>query len=227
VPWESSSLVGEFSFARSVQEPDGSTMVLVPAGQFLMGTPEEEVTRLIAACVSLGDQEPQCRRWIAAEAGRRLVEQDSFWIDRYEVSNAQFGEFVRATAFVTTAERRGYGFVRGQGSKPGSVKVPGARWNLPKGPDRAAEAPYGVHDLAGNVWEWVDDWFSASDDRSGTPTRNPKGPHSGTRKIIRGGAWYNNWTAVRSARREPTKPDATSDVIGFRCARDLPGTANR
>lgn len=75
---------------------------------------------------------------------------------------------------------------------------------------------YGVLDMAGNVHEWVADWFAPySQDKQ----RNPTGPDFGQDKIIRGGAWGDDPDHVRSDVRSPLNPANWMDFIGFRCAR--------
>ena len=82
------------------------------------------------------------------------------------------------------------------------------------------KTPEGVYDLAGNLWEWVADWydpvyyqFSARD--------NPTGPPAGPLRALRGGAWNNDSKAIRSANRAAYAPNARRNDVGFRCARDV------
>jgi iron(II)-dependent oxidoreductase len=91
----------------------------------------------------------------------------------------------------------------------------------PVGSYTGGESPYGAHDLAGNVWEWVADWFDASYYQN-SPERNPQGPASGQYKVLRGGAWHNIPIALRSAKRLASTPVIRADSLGFRCARGAP-----
>jgi formylglycine-generating enzyme required for sulfatase activity/plastocyanin len=86
-------------------------------------------------------------------------------------------------------------------------------------------SPYGALDMAGNVWEWVNDWYQ-SDYYSVSPPINPPGPDSGDRKVIRGGGWHGYWYDARCAYRQaygPPPPDSHHGFIGFRCAGGAPG----
>jgi iron(II)-dependent oxidoreductase len=80
---------------------------------------------------------------------------------------------------------------------------------------------YGAHDMAGNVWEWVADWYN-KDYYQSSPQRNPKGPNSGTTRVLRGGSWYSDPFALRAAERNDEPADRRLDRVGVRCARGTP-----
>lgn len=83
------------------------------------------------------------------------------------------------------------------------------------------DSPYGACDMAGNVNEWVSDWYQELYyDES--PASNPKGPASGNGRVIRGGSYSNLHTTLRSSARTWQLPalDRASTEIGFRCCRD-------
>ncbi|MEW6179877.1 MAG: SUMF1/EgtB/PvdO family nonheme iron enzyme [Chloroflexota bacterium] len=78
-------------------------------------------------------------------------------------------------------------------------------------------SPYGVLDLAGNVEEWISDWYDANYYAS-SPANNPSGPASGTEKVIRGLGWASQSFYLRTAYRGWETPSTRSDTLGFRCA---------
>lgn len=96
----------------------------------------------------------------------------------------------------------------------------GYRFTAPVGSYPAGASPYGALDMAGNVWEWVADWYDEAY-YAGSPASDPPGPPSGTSHVLRGGSWYDDAGGVRSTDRAawPYLPNVTSAVVGFRCAR--------
>lgn len=75
--------------------------------------------------------------------------------------------------------------------------------------------PWGLYDIHGNAWEWVQDWFNANY-YSQSPTTDPKGPDSGIERVVRGGSWHITANSWRSAFRRDYKPDYRGISIGFR-----------
>jgi formylglycine-generating enzyme required for sulfatase activity len=82
---------------------------------------------------------------------------------------------------------------------------------------KAANA-LGLHDMSGNVWEWVNDWYSASYYASSPPT-NPPGPASGANRVLRGIAQGSDPFPLRSSYRYASTPGSTDVSYGFRVAR--------
>jgi formylglycine-generating enzyme required for sulfatase activity/serine/threonine protein kinase len=254
------------SVVTRISETDGATMVYVPAGEFLMGSPEDDGD---------SDEHPQHKVYL-----------DAYWIDRTEVTNAQYerciaagactppilsSSFTResyfgnpefsnhpviwvkwdqATDYCQWAGRRlpteaeWEKAARGTDGRQypwGNMEVAGnllnfADKNLPSKAgtanthvdDAYAEtapvgnyaygaSPYEALDMAGNVWEWVADWYSVNYyDES--PERNPKGPTTGEYRVLRGGGWDGSEWFARSADRVKYEGDVAVFDIGFRCA---------
>ena len=197
--------------------PPPAEMILIPAGEFIMGSPEGE-----------GD---------ANEHPQHPVFLNAFYIDKYEVTNALYKQFMSATGHIaplfwddeeynhpnqpvvrvtwhdavayaewagkrlpTEAEwekaaRGTDGRIYPWGNEWDSSKCnsgvsgDGYEYTAPVGSFPAGASPYGVMDMAGNVWEWCADWYDKDYYSSQSSQQNPKGPDSGTYRVLRGGSW--------------------------------------
>jgi formylglycine-generating enzyme required for sulfatase activity len=81
---------------------------------------------------------------------------------------------------------------------------------------------YGLYNVVGNVWEWCEDWFDATW-HVAAPRDDPKGPPSGTSRVMRGGSYLCHPSycyRFRVAARSSNTPDSSTGNLGFRCARD-------
>ena len=91
----------------------------------------------------------------------------------------------------------------------------------PVGNYEDGRGPSGHYDLAGNVWEWVADWYDPAYYAT-SPDADPTGPETGEQKVVRGGSWYDTATFTLSAVRLSSPPTNADATLGFRCAADLP-----
>ncbi len=87
----------------------------------------------------------------------------------------------------------------------------------PVGSFPSGATPEGVHDLAGNAAEWVEDFWS--DELAKATVANPKGPASGTMRVVRGGSYRSPMALIRGAARDRRPPSTRDALIGFRCAK--------
>jgi serine/threonine-protein kinase len=294
-----------------VSDKDGMTLVYVPAGEFLMGATDAEVAQALKDCSGSGF--PECDL-INSEKPQHTVSLDAYWIDKTDVTNAMFAQFVQATGYKTNAEKQGYAYVLNlsKGLSNGISAelwepIPGANWQHPRGPgsdikglddhpvvqvswneakaycewagrqlpteaqwEKAARgpdgrkypwgndpvagnllnfadknlavswadktiddgyqftspvghypkgaSPYGVLDMAGNVDQWVADWYDEKYYAS-SPAQNPPGPASGQNRVERGGAYLGSTWNFRTAYRDWEVPEFGLDFLGFRCVR--------
>ncbi|MBI5854327.1 MAG: SUMF1/EgtB/PvdO family nonheme iron enzyme [Nitrospirae bacterium] len=233
---------------RAVTPPED--MVLIPMGDFLMGAE---------------DGEPDAR-----PAHRTTI--SSFWMDKYEITNAQYRRCVESGACQPPKDRRTFDdsqvaqhpvsnvtwnaartycrwvgkrlpteaewekAARGVdgrrypwGNSEGSLKrwlrerslSPGANGTAPVGSLPATVSPYGLHDMAGNVWEWVNDWY-AEDYYATGPSQDPQGPLRGSFRVLRGGDWSQSPLELRVSSRGWDDMTYWGPTLGFRCAADVP-----
>lgn len=97
----------------------------------------------------------------------------------------------------------------------------GYRFAAPVGTYGNGRSPIGAYDMAGNVMEWVSDWYDFSYYRD-APDINPMGPTEGEFKSIRGGSWLSTSDGVVSAARTNFDPLVNQSNLGFRCALTAP-----
>ena len=97
-----------------------------------------------------------------------------------------------------------------------NVKAAGYRGTTAVGTFAEGASPYGLFDMAGNVWEWTSDWYqpypgnTAPDEFYGEKFR-----------VLRGGGWFDEQDQVLATNRSSTSPEAANDDIGFRCAAEV------
>jgi formylglycine-generating enzyme required for sulfatase activity len=233
--------------AVQVSEKDGMQLVYVPAGLFIMGSfigtadeqPEHsvyldafwidktEVTNgMYALCVQSGScqkppepsnihsvyySDPQFAEYPVIALDWSSAEAYCSWAGRRLPTEAEWEKAARGT------DGRNYPW--------GDTPPNNSRLNfnnsmgdpVPVGGFQGGASPYGVLDMAGNVNEWVEDWYDA-DYYTISPHSNPTGPDDGILKVLRGGSWHTDEYNIRSADRHYLAPDIRNIVIGFRCA---------
>jgi formylglycine-generating enzyme required for sulfatase activity len=229
---------------RSMEELTAN-MVLIPAGEFNMGSPPG--------------------KWQDDEHPQHSVYVDSFYMDKYEVTVGQYKEFIRATghpsppawvskysatdnhpiigvswedadAYAQWAGKRlpteaewEYACRAGSTAKYTSGDFEDAlsehawyyfnSYGKPRPVGQKKPNAWGLYDMHGNVWEWCSDWYKSGYYKR-SPTKNPKGPRNGLAHVARGGAWNISARNLRSATRGFGSPTGPGKTVGFRCAMD-------
>lgn len=162
-------------------------------------------------------------------AGRRFP-----WSDADTIQHARANYYSFSSYAYDTSPTRGYHPLWGVGAYPytspvgffdGSLRYK-ADWGWPGGATSYQTADgangYGLHDMAGNVWEWCNDWYGSSYYGS-SPYSNPRGPTSGSYRVFRGGSWDYVANLARCAGRYNGTPDYRYNYyLGFRLALDSP-----
>jgi len=248
-------------------------MVLVPEGEFLMGSNQDELKSRIGLLGGAGS-------WYILQIPKHNVTLPAYYIDKYEVTNQQFCEFLNfkgthqeegnetpwimisnRTCLVYQDETGKYRTKEGYEKYP-AVMVPteaewekaakgkdgytypwGMNWDadkcnnmlmslesvislmlnfyndrgiVPPGSIPECASSYGVTDMAGNVMEWCSDWYDENYYEI-SPYKNPRGPETGTYRVIRGGSWENSGIEnFRCSNRFISNMDRGFG-IGFRC----------
>jgi len=130
---------------------DGAPMLLIPAGSFLMGSTKDEVDRAVKDCVKeLGKDQQTCEGYYKSELPQHKVQIDAFYLDKYEVTNRLFQQFVQQAGHRTTAEQEGsaWAFVEGKGWED----VKGASWRKPEASATVFDSGRGEHPVVAVSW---------------------------------------------------------------------------
>ena len=219
----------------------GMEFVWIPAGTLLMGSPEDEEGRFpderqhevrISEGFWIGKHEVTQGEWEAvmgtnpshfSDCAPQCPVEEVSWDDTQEfirklngwVSGRAYmyrlpteAEWEYAARAGTTGIRHGkldeiawHRDNSGNGTQPVGQKRPNA---------------WGLHDMLGNVWEWVGDWYG---EYPSGPVTDPGGPESGSGRVLRGGGWNRLARYVRSASRSSSSPGYRSYGLGFRLVR--------
>ncbi|MCA9000839.1 MAG: SUMF1/EgtB/PvdO family nonheme iron enzyme [Planctomycetes bacterium] len=224
----------------------GMTLLRVNPGSFTMGSPASEVGRNLEAEVQtevtltkafyLAETEVTQAQWEAVMESNPSVHKGAS-LPVHRITWLQAAEFCRRLTEMegvlyrlpTEAE---WEYACRAGSRgpysagDGQPDLSGVAWYKdtlgdPALPQAVGQRPgnaWGFHDMHGNVYEWVMDYYAPL---QGQPASDPMGPDSGTVRVIRGGAFTSESSACRSAHRARYPSDFRSPDVGFRVVREV------
>jgi len=224
---------------------DGTAMVFIPAGEFMMGTspgtgsPDEEPQRKVYLDAYYIDSHEvtvaQYRRF-CRESERKMPEPPPWgWVEKHPMVMVSwqdasdyalhYGKRLPTEAEWEKACRAGSSALYHHGNR--ETELDNFAWyrdnscEITHPVSTKAPNEWGIYDMLGNVWEWCSDWYS-EDYYKHAPFRNPAGPGSGTFKVMRGGGWPVNAFFCRCANRYRVTPESGNMFSGFRCAVSAP-----
>jgi len=185
--------------AKIIKDEAGAEMVLVPAGEFWMGSTPEETDWFVDECKKTGTSEKQCKEFVGRETPRHRVNLAAFYVHRFEVTTALFERFVTATGYRTTAEIEGWGWVyrfntRGQWSW---AKADGATWKKPDGPFNPS--PHDDHPAVQVSWNDAEAYCKWAGSRLPTEAEWEKAARGTDGRRY---PWGNDWDASRAKSTE-------------------------
>lgn len=223
---------------------DGAPSMLVPVGDFVMGDADAPLRRVLYLDAFYIDQyEVTTARYAKFLAANTSVTPPDGWqeielarVPEMPVVNVNWNDASAYCTWVSArlpTEAEWEKSARGSDERPypwGAISPDLERANYENaspdayggglskvGTHPSGRSPFGVDDLAGNVSEWVADWYV--DTLAVTTARNPTGPTTGSMRVIRGGGRLEQREGIASTKRYAAPPELRRPDVGFRCAR--------
>jgi formylglycine-generating enzyme required for sulfatase activity len=233
---------------------DGAKLIFIPAGEFTMGSPDADIDAftqekpkhqvdLDAYYLYKTEVTVAQYRQFCQETTRAMPNKPSWgWIDSHPIVNVSWDDAAAYAQWAGATLPTEAQWEKAARGTDGRVYPWGSTWDADK-THRSTESrhdagntatadgfsagasPYGVLNLAGNVWEWCADWYGKDYYRT-APVRNPLGPATGIYRCLRGGGWTEvDPLCFRAPFRKRADPTNRNTSIGFRCAMAVPGTS--